>query len=69
MQILSILVCDIQMTRRVNARADIFSLRVGGDAHIATFGIIESAGDFRKISSYCRDDVGIVPYALVLEAP
>ncbi len=36
---------------------------VGGDAHIAPWGIIEFALDFRKIGLYRRVDVGIDPYA------
>ena len=40
-----------------------FPSRVGGDAHIAPLGTTEFAENFRKISSICRGDVGIAPYA------
>ena len=36
---------------------------VEGNAHIAPWGIIEFALDFRKIGLYRRVDVGIAPYA------
>ena len=38
-------------------------LFVGGDAHIAPLGTNEFAESYRKNGLYCRDDVGIVPYA------
>ena len=41
---------------------------VGGNAHIAPWGIIEFALDFRKIGLYRRVDVGIDPYARTVYA-
>ena len=53
------------LSYHINSRKYTFNINglVGGDAHIAPFGNYELAEGYRKISTFCRVDVGIDPYA------
>ena len=49
--------------RAFSVTRKIFKQRVGVDAHIDPLGTCGFAEVFHKIGGFCRDDVGIVPYA------